>query len=415
MKMKIYHLNYYDTKGGAARAAYRIHCAQKSRGMDSKMFVNAASSDDWTVEGAKSRLQKALNLFSKNVGGLLVNALKSDNLNLHSPAVMPSAWPRRMNNSDADVLNMHWVNDEMISIAGIGKLRKPIVWTLHDMWAFCGAEHYTEEFRWREGYRNDNRPDQEGGFDLNRWTWGRKLRHWKQTFHIVTPSRWLAECARDSILMRDWPVTVVPYAIDTQVWKPFDRVVARSLLKLPSDAPLLLFGAMGGTVDPRKGFDLLQAALTNLVGQLDGLELVVFGQRLPEEQLEMGCPVNYTGHLHDDISLSLLYSAADAILVPSRQDNLPLTVLEGLACGTPAIAFRIGGMPDMIEHRVNGYLAQPFDSEDLAQGIKWVLEDEVRHAGLAKAARLRAEESWSNEIVADQYLQVYTRALEESV
>jgi glycosyltransferase involved in cell wall biosynthesis len=374
-----------------------------------------AGSEDWTVEGPESKLQKTLKFVSKNAGGLLVKSLKSDNPVLHSPAVMASAWPRRLNNSDADILNLHWVNGEMMSIAGIGKLRKSVVWTLHDMWAFCGAEHYTEGFRWREGYRRDNRPAQESGFDLNRWTWGRKLRHWTRPFHIVTPSRWLAECASSSVLMRDWPVTVVPYAIDTEFWKPFDRAIARQLLRIPPDVPLVLFGALGGSVDPRKGFDLLRTALTQLSGQIDGLELVVFGQHAPKNPIDLAFPVHYLGHLYDDLSLRLAYSAMDLMVVPSILEAYGQTASEAHACGTPVVAFNACGLKDIVEQKVTGYLAEPFDSEDLAQGIKWVLEDDLRRAGLGKAARLRAEESWSNEIVADQYLQVYARALEQSV
>jgi glycosyltransferase involved in cell wall biosynthesis len=174
------------------------------------------------------------------------------------------------------------------------------------MWAFCGAEHYTEDLRWRDGYTVNNRPAYESGFDLNRWTFVRKQNHWKRHMHIVTPSKWLADCAKNSALMSDWPISVIPNTIDTDVWQPINKTFARKLLHLPLDVPLLLFGAMGGTLDPRKGFDLLQAALNQLRGNLPGLEIVVFGQLAPVLGIDCIFPIHYTGHLHDDISLRLL-------------------------------------------------------------------------------------------------------------
>jgi len=206
-------------------------------------------------------------------------------------------------------------------------------------------------------------------------------------------------------------MTVIPNAINIHVWKPCDSTLARQLLNLPPDVPLLLFGAMYGAVDPRKGFDLLKAALGHLRGQIPGLELVVFGQLTPQDSDDLGFPIHYMGHLHDDVSLILLYSAANAMVIPSRQDNLPNTGVESFACGTPVVGFRVCGLPDIVEHQKTGYLANAFDTIDLASGLQWVLEDPARNASLGKAARVRALRLWSDEVVAPQYLDVYQRAL----
>jgi glycosyltransferase involved in cell wall biosynthesis len=409
--MKTLIINTSDISGGAARAAYRIHHALRSQGVDSKMFVSNATAGDWTVEGPQSKIAKALSKVRPPLAGLLSKTLKTDNPIIHSPAIVPSRWSKRLNASDADVIHLHWINGEMMSISDIGQLTKPVVWTLHDMWAFCGAEHYTEDFRWRDGYTSSNRPCYEGGFDLNRWTLERKRKHWKRPMHIVTPSRWLAECAKQSVLMRDWPITVIPNAIDTNVWQPVDKTLARQLLHLPPDVPLLLFGAMGGAQDPRKGFDLLRAALNHLRGQLPGLELVVFGQLAPKEPVDMGFPVHYTGHLHDDVSLRLLYSAADVIVVPSRQEAFGQTASEAHACGTPAVAFDNSGLVDIVRHQQTGYLAKAFDTEDLARGIKWVLADDRRHAQLCQTARQDAVSRFSYPVVAAQYKSLYRSLL----
>lgn len=407
--LRVLKVNISDINGGAARAAYRIHHALRSQGVDSRMLVNNATAGDWTIDSPKSKATKACAKIRGPLAGLLTKTLKTGNPIIHSPAIVPSRWSDRLNASKADVIHLHWINCEMMSIADIGNIKKPVVWTLHDMWAFCGAEHYTEDFRWRDGYTANNRPSYEAGFDMNRWTLTRKLKHWKRPMHIVTPSRWLAECARQSVLMRDWPITVIPNTIDTDVWQPINKALARQLLQLPPDVPLLLFGAMGGAQDPRKGFDLLQEALNHLRGQLPGLELVIFGQLAPKMPVDMGFPVHYTGHLHDDVSLRLLYSAADAMVIPSRQDNLPNTGVEAHACGTPVVAFDACGLPDIVQHQQTGYLAKAFDPVDLASGLSWVLADSARHVLLGQAARTRAVRLWSCEVVAAQYVAAYQK------
>lgn len=410
--MRVSHVNASDVTGGAARAAYRIHRALCQHGVDSTMLVNHASGGDWTVHGPTDKWRQVLVNSRSPLGYLFSKTLKTDNPTLHSPNILPSGWRRRLNTGDADVVNLHWINYEMLSISDIGRIRKPVVWTLHDLWAFCGAEHYTEDFRWREGYTRSNRPLHESGFDLNRWTWHRKRRLWRHPMHIVTPSRWLANCVRQSALMHDWPVTIIPNAIDTDFWQPADKILARQLLKLPLEGPLLLFGAMGGAKDPRKGFDLLQSALRHLQGQMPGLELVVFGQMAPEKSVDLGFPIHYTGHLYDDVSLVLLYSAADAMVIPSRQDNLPNTGLESFACGTPVVSFNTCGLPDIVTHQQTGYLAKAFDAIDLAKGLQWTLKNPDRCASLGQAARAHAQQLWSYKVVAPQYLRVYQQAVE---
>ena len=405
--MKVLHLNHADINGGAARAAYRIHHALRASGVDSIFWADIATAGDWTVQAPATKLTKAWAKVRTQIGGLATQLLmRTDNPIIHSPSFVPSGRVQTLNNSDADVVHLHWVQGEMLSIAEISRIKKPIVWTLHDMWAFCGAEHYTEGFRWREGYQGDNRPDYESGFDLNRWTWLRKRKHWQRPMQIITPSHWLADCVRQSALMRDWPVTVVPNCLDTDIWKPIEKSLARQLLGLPPDVPLLLFGAMGGGQDPRKGFDLLAGALNNMGDDRLGLELVVFGQLAPRNLPELEFPVHYTGHLHDDIGLRLLYSAVNALVVPSRQDNLPNTAVEAQACGTPVVAFDIGGLSDIVEHKRTGYLAKAFDVCDLAEGIRSVLGK--RESGqLAVQARERALARFSNTVVVKQYRAVY--------
>ena len=418
--MKVIHLNSSDSAGGAARAAYRIHNALRDLGVISVMWVNAKHTGDWRVESSNTRWSKAIKWLRSQFGVMLGKAFRSDNPILHSFAVLPSNWVKLVNASDADVVHLHWVQGEMLSIADISRIKKPIVWTLHDMWAFCGAEHVAWDERWREGYLRDNRPAHESGFDLNRWVWMRKMKHWNRPMQIITPSHWLANCVSESALMHDWPVSVIPNCLDIERWKPIEQTLARELLGLPLGVPLILFGTDGANAAHHKGFDLLLDSVVKLQGKVNSLELVVFGQLAPRNPPNLGFPIHYTGYLHDDLTLRALYSAVDALVVPSRQEAFGQTASEAQACGTPVVAFNIGGLRDIIKHKRTGYLARPFETEDLAAGILWVLSHGSLHSSdirdkdptasdVRKQARERAVARFSNELVAEQYRTVYNQ------
>ncbi len=412
--MKIIQLNQSDINGGAARAAYRLHHALREVHVDSQMWVDVAATDDYTVIGPTNKMSERITKIRYLLGNIVLKSVfNTSNKVIHSPALFSSDRLTRLNLSCADVLHLHWVQGEMLSVSDIGRLQKPVVWTLHDMWPICGAEHYSEEYRWHDGYLKENRPDYEKGFDFNRWTWERKLKHWRRPMHIVTPSTWLAELVRESALMRDWPISVIPNCIDTNRWQPIDKNIARNLLNLPRGVPLLLFGAMGGSNDLRKGFDLLIEALKYLRSEIKELELIVFGQLAPENPLDLGFPIHYTGHLNDDLSLQILYSAADVMVIPSRQDNLPNTGLESMACGTPVVAFDICGLPDIVQHQQTGYLAKPFDAEDLARGIQWILGETARQKSLSQQSRSFAINNFSNQTVTKKYINVYEKVMQK--
>ena len=340
--------------------------------------------------------------------------LKTENKIIHSPSIFPSNWVKHINSSDVDIVHLHWIQNEMLSIKDISKIKKPIVWTLHDMWAFCGAEHYTNDNRWRESYNSNNRPNYESGFDLNLWTWNRKKKYWKIPIQIITPSNWLTKCAKESTLMKNWPVSVIYNPIDTDQWAPMDKKNARQLLNLSQDANLILFGALGGGKDPRKGYDLLLSALEYLKAnnKIKKIELVVFGQSKPKSQPDLGFPIHYSGHLYDDLSLRALYSAADVMIVPSTQEAFGQTASESISCGTPVVAFGVGGLLDIVDHQINGYLAKPFDTRDLANGITWVLERSDSNK-LGSNAREAAVEKFSEKKISESYLRIYKKLLEK--
>jgi glycosyltransferase involved in cell wall biosynthesis len=407
--MRVFALNLSDSIGGAAKAAYRIHRAMRMVGIDSTLIVNRKSLLDASVIGPNSIFERLIDKFRSGLGVLVARTIRTPNADYHSPAIFPTSWSKKLARPDVNVIHLHWINGEMMSINDLGAIQKPLVWTLHDMWAFSGAEHYSRTSRWKDIYTQANRPADETGFDLNRWTWSRKQKSWKRPIQIVTPSHWLANCVKNSALMRGWPVEVIPNPIDVDQWIPIDKKIAREKLKLPLGVPLILFGAIGGAADPRKGFDFLKSALQLLSSVRSDLELVVFGQEAPEQAMDLGFPIHYLGHLSNEADMQMAYSAADVLVAPSIQEVFGQTASEAHACACPAVAFESTGLADVIEHQKTGYLARLGDVEDLAAGISWVLESTSKSTQLNTAARKRAVEKFSYPVVARQYQNIYSK------
>jgi len=411
--LKVIHLNYTDIYGGAGRAAFRIHCSLLNEKINSRIWANRIFSRDRNITGPKSKFEKILAILKPMILILILKCFKPYKFSLSSISIFPSKWIKRINESNADIVHLHWVQGEMISISDVSKIKKPLVWTLHDMWAFCGAEHYANNFRWRIGYKSQNKNFYDTSFDLNRWVWMRKKKNWRNPFEIVTPSKWLCNCVKQSKLMSKWPVTSIPNPIDITKWQPLEKKYSRKKLNLPKNKLLILFGAMDGDEDARKGFDLLIKAFEYLEKNSKSykLELVTFGNK-KNLKLRKNFPIYFMNHIHDDHKLRMLYSAADAVVVPSRQDNLPNIAVEAQVCGTPVVAYNIGGLSEIVLHKKTGYLAAPFSIKDLANGIKWVLNS--KNSGkLKKQSQLYASKKFSDKLISKSYLKVYRKAVKE--
>lgn len=415
--MNILHVNQSDTIGGAARAAYRIHRSLVDSGVNSRMRVLQKMSDDASVAGGVGRHSSRMGRWiAHKFAAQARHGFRPANTSLHSPANYSNGLAEEINSATADVIHLHWITGGALTIEEVGRFKAPVVWTLHDMWPFCGAEHYTDdgpESRFRVGYHKSNAPVEERTHDLNRSTWIRKVKNWRRPFHIVCPSHWLAECAKASRLFETWPVTVIPYPIALDVWRPIQKEVARELLGLDPKANVVLMGAFGGLADPRKGGDLALAALRSALA--DGCkvdQLLIFGQSAaaPHSATSFPVPTHFLGRIHDDLTMVIAYSAADVMLVPSRQDNLPNTAIEPLACGTPVLGFAIGGMPDLVQHGDTGWLAKPFDIADLAAGISWALSRKDADRELRQRCRDSAVAKFSPHQVAMQYMNIYRDA-----
>lgn len=416
--MKVLQVSFTDGPGGAGRAARRLHDGLNQADIQSRMLVARGTHPGQNMHLDRTLAARARRWTGNAIAGMLVRLQQSSNPTLHSINFLPSGLHRRINTLGVDLVNLHAINGEFISIQETARINVPIVWTLHDMWPFCGTEHYDSmdhPGRFRAGYTNANTPHARGAIDLDRWNWGRKTRLWKDSrFHLVAPSNWLAEQAQQSVLFAHHPLRVIHNGLDLQSYAPHDRRKARIQLGLPVDRNLVLFGAMKAVDDVRKGYHLLQAALPDLAAHTEpgAVHLVVFGTDRATNGRESGLPVHALGTVTREDELAAVYAAADVFVAPSIQDNLPNTVVESLACGTPVVAFRTGGMSDMVRHQVNGYLADRDDPHDLAAGIQWVLDDRTRRAELARQARTTAEARFGITRMVAAYTELYAQILD---
>ena len=399
--MKVVVVNTYDIQGGAARAAYRLHNALLSENVDSKMLVQSKFSDDYTVIGPKTKIQKFLSRLRPLLDALRLRCYKNRSQTLFSLNWLPfSTFASRINDINPDVVHLHWVNDGFMRIEDLVKIKAPIVWSLHDMWPFTDGYHYDPSFDIHHyGLISEPKlPCQAKIFKRKE-----KIFSEIKKITVVGLSKWLKDCSKQSVLLSQKPHINLPNPIDTKIYAPFDKCHARCLFSLPSNKKLVLFGAMGATSDSRKGFKELSEALALL--DTDS-ELVVFGSREPEFPHNFKQKVHYLGLLCDDVSLRVLYSAADVMVVPSLQENLSNAIMESLACATPVVSFDIGGNSDLVEHQKTGYLAKPFDTNDLAKGIDWVLSA-MNYEELCHNSRSKVLSEFDSKVVVKKYIKLY--------
>jgi glycosyltransferase involved in cell wall biosynthesis len=402
--MRILHLNQSDVIGGAAIAGYRLHQGLLEKGIDSKMLVGTVKTDSDRIASVprKSHFENQLNRFTKYSGLNYINLFSSFNI------------PNHKFYQDADILNFHNLHTGYFNYLAIPTLTKskPAVFTLHDMWSFTGHCAYSYDCdRWELGCGKCPHPDTYPAIyrDSTRIEW--KLKDWsysKSNLVIVTPSNWLTEQAKKSMLRR-FPIHQIPYGIDTNAYLPVDRLLCKSILDIPSNKRVLLFGA-DSLKDKRKGGDLLLKALQQLPQALKAeMILLTFGNGSESITAELGMRTINLGYIDSDRLKSIAYSTADLFIFPTRADNLPLVLQESMACGTPMISFDIGGVPDLVRHMVTGYLAKPEDVNDFCNGIVMLLEDDRLRQTMSANCRAIALAEYPLELQAKRYIELYKK------
>lgn len=415
--MRIVHVSPVDIEGGAAKGAYNLHRSLQAAGADSLMLVQRKYGDDPSVialggGGKLSVLREGLRDRLDRVPLRLYDWRRE---NWWTVGWLPFDVRRELARLEPDIVQFHWSGRGGTPIESLRRLRDYVlVWTLRDMWPITGGCHYSGGCdRYVSGCGACPQLGSNRTYDISRWQWRRKLRAWRGVpVHYVALSRWIADCARRSPLTHGNEITVIPNGIDVDRFAPIDKDMARAMWQLPEDKRIVLFGALHSTTDPRKGYRYLREAMNALAeqGWTRRAMVVVFGASTGEQLA--GFETRYVGVLRDEVSLASLYAAADVMVVPSIEENFGKTAIEALACGTPVAAFNNTGVVDMIDHWVNGYLAQHLSPADLARGIAWCIEQGQRSNGLSRRAREKAVRSFSGREVADRYVRLYERLLD---
>lgn len=399
--MKVLLLNTY-AGGGAAVACRRLKNALDQTSVDARIMNADQAGNRWPFYA--ERLSFLPYERDKSVRFAFSLANFGKDISRH-PLVQ-----------EADVLHLHWINQGFLSLQGIEQLSllgKPIVWTLHDMWAFTGGCHYSRScMNFQQSCGNCPYLRNPAPNDLTNRIWKRKKKHYPTGIQYVTCSEWLAGIARSSSLLKDESVISIPNPIDDSIFQIVENQEKRKFWlskNLNPDIPKLLFVAMN-VAEERKGFRFLVEALSTLKSEHPDLplDIIVMGKAQPETLSVLPYPVHALGMIQAQEELALVYGASDVFVIPSLEDNLPNTVMESLACGTPVAGFETGGIPEMVGHLEQGYIAPQGDSRKLAEGIYWILQladtPQLRSNALEKVAA-----NYTNKVVAARYMEVYER------
>lgn len=411
--IRVLHINTWGGIGGAFLAADRLHQGLLRSGTDSILAYGRTLNDsDALLKHSPNyrhlpdhSAETLITRFTKRIGLNDIGNLSS--LALHQQPEV----------EQATVLNFHNLHSDFFSYLALPKLtaNKATVWTFHDMWSFTGHCAYSNDcLKWQTGCGNCPYPEELPSIrrDATQWEW--QLKHWiyqRSQLTVVAPSRWLADLARHSMMNR-FQVHHIPYGIDTTVYRPLDIEACRSELGLPMHKRVILFGAQI-LKDARKGGDLLLKALDHLPASLKAETiLLTLGSGGKELAKSVGMETLNLGYVREDERKAIAFSAADLFVFPTRADNLPLVLQESLACGTPIVSFRVGGVPDMVRPDVTGYLAAPEDALDLSRGIVKLLEDRALHIQMRQSCRTIALQEYTLEQQANRYLELYQQLLQ---
>ena len=381
--MKVLLVSTSDICGGGAIAAFRLMEALNNNGVKAKMLVRDKLSSSVTVAQVGTRIPKVLErgqimahmkgkLWQADTADFGINITKTDEY------------------KEADIIHLHWINQGMISLSCLKKMikdGKKIVWTLHDEWPYLGICHYRGDCQETEC---KNCPLLPGNIARKHYLCKQEI-YKNSNITFVGCSQWITNRAKQA--MPKAKVVHINNCVPHNIFQSIDQQEARKRLNLPLDKKILLF-CSHNINDERKGYSYLLHAIEQLRNNSQFSIL--------NSQLQTVCIGKGGRYISSPEEMALMYSAADVFVIPSLQDNLPNTIAEAMSCGTPCVGFNVGGIPEMIEHQVNGYVAKYKDVADLTEGIQYVLTHDMREAALHKAASAYGETH-----VAQKYINVY--------
>lgn len=405
-----------DLYGGSGLASYRLLQGLQSIGCPTKLFVQEKRSTGDYVVGPRGPFCALFGKALPYLDPLPKLAYPKRHRDAWSCNLLPNPCFSKDTFKTADVVNLHWVGGGTLPIQAISHLGKPLIWTLHDSWPFTGGCHIPYDCTRYED-ECGSCPQLRSGreYDLSRIIWNRKFRAWHSlAMTIVAPSKWLASTASASSLFRHLPIQIIPNGLDKTVFNVADKLEARHRLGLPDKPRLILFFAMGGVHNWNKGADLFRDCL-NIIKETcfhDEFVVVTAGTPAPADYFPIPC-INL-GRMDDDRQKRWMYAAADVTAVPSRSESLGYVAMESMACGTPCVGFSVGGVPDLIDHQVNGYMVDPYSVKGFAEGILWLLADQQRLEKIRSSAREKVADHFCHIVVAKQYEELYAQVLKTS-
>lgn len=412
----VLHLNISDGGGGVGRAAYRLHRGLLDRGVCSRMLVDVKTTDDPTVWGPsnildrsyvrlRTRLDKVPGYFSnrKHWNYASFNYLPNPRIQAIWKQIKPQ------------LLHLHWIGDGLLPLQYLKRIECPTIATMHGRWFFNGAQHLhsDQSKRFEEGFLPSNRDKEDSGMDVDRWVWTRKQKYLRGVdLQIVTLSRWMESDVRRSRLLKNVPVTRIPNGLNTDLFSPRNQSEVRHELGLQQDKKYILFGANYATQDQNKGFGDFVKAVQILEIKGYDFEIIVFGSDRPAMSLPYTSKTHFMGFITEEIALSKIYASSDCFVLPSWQDNLPNTVMESMASGTPCVAYDVGGVSDMIEGGINGFLAEPGNPDSLAGKIANILSGNSTEVfELRTAARSKIVKEFSIDSKTEDMVRLYESRL----
>lgn len=407
--MKILQINFSDfaNGGGGAIAMYRLYLGLRKANIDCKILSGVKTLEILDSQSIvrSSKLEYLIKLLTSQLGLNDIHSVSSFGIlqnNLYT---------------NSDILNFHVIHSGFFSYLALPELtkNKPAIFTLHDMWSFTGHCAYSYDCdRWQYGCGKCPYPDIYPPIKLDNTYLEWKLKDWvysRSNITIVSPSKWLTEKARQSILNR-FPIHHIPYGIDTAAYQQLDREECRHILGISQNQKVLMFGAVS-LKDQRKGSDLLIKSLQQLPSSLKlDILLLTLGEGGEKIAEMVGIKTLSLGYVSSDRLKSIAFSASDLFVFPTRADNLPLVLQESMACGTPMVSFDIGGVPDLVRHNITGYLAKPEEIQDFSNGIVQLLEDEQLRQNMSKNCRAIAISEYSLELQAKRYIELYEQVLQ---
>ncbi len=410
--MRVLIVNTSERTGGAAVAANRLMKALNNHGIKAKMLVRDKDTDSLTVCALPRTPWLRWNFLWERLVIYVRCHFSRKHLFEIDLANTGTDITRLREFQEADVIHLHWINQGMLSLNGIRKILrsgKPVVWTMHDIWpatAIChvtlGCRHFTTRCQ------SCRLLDNSKGDDLSTTVWQRKQKMLDdENIYYVACSRWLESEAKASALLKGHKITSIPNPIDTHIYKRYNKKEARERLGLPQDRQLILFASQRVTT-PNKGMQYLIEACRQLSDL--ACDVVILGGHAEEVVEQLPLKAHPLGYVNDEHRIVDVYNAADVFVLPSLSENLPNTIMEAMACGLPCVGFKVGGIPEEIDHRRNGYVADYCNADDLALGIRWIL-NEADYEALSHNAIQKVAHNYSQQSVALHYAEVYQQAM----